>query len=95
MIKKISAMDARKQLGQIMNEVSLRMDQYIIERGGKPLVAIIPIKQFQQWVEKRKEFFQAVDEIRNINKGASAQEIERDVATAVKKVRGGQGKRKG
>ena len=47
MLKKISAMKARQNLGQIMNEVSLRGDDYIIERAGKPLVAVVSIEKFQ------------------------------------------------
>ena len=40
-------MKARQNLGQIMNEVSLRGDDYIIERAGKPLVAVVSIEKFQ------------------------------------------------
>ena len=47
MLKKISAMKARQNLGQIMNEVSLRGDDYIIERAGKPLVAVVSMEKFQ------------------------------------------------
>lgn len=94
MIKKISAMKARKQLGQIMNEVSLRLDQYIVERGGKPIVAIIPVQQFQKWAEKRNEFFEAVDSIRKASKGASPEKIEREIARAVQDVRGRKSKGK-
>ncbi|WP_244085134.1 type II toxin-antitoxin system Phd/YefM family antitoxin [Desulforhabdus sp. TSK] len=48
MQKTISAMKARQNLGQVMNEVALRGDDYIIERAGKPLVAIIPIEKYQK-----------------------------------------------
>lgn len=43
-VKKISAMEARRSFGEIMNRVSLRGDTYIVERAGRPLVRIIPIK---------------------------------------------------
>lgn len=92
MIKKVSAMDARKQLGRIMNEVSLRLDQYIIERGGEPLVAVIPFQQFQQWEEKKREFFEAVENIRAASKRSAPQEIEEEVAEALEKVRGKKGR---
>ena len=48
MIKKISAMKARQILGQIMNEVSIRGDVYIIERAGKPLVAVVSMEEYQE-----------------------------------------------
>jgi len=49
MLKKISAMKVRQNLGQVMNEVSLRGDEYIVERAGKPLVAIIPIEKYLEY----------------------------------------------
>jgi prevent-host-death family protein len=45
MIKRISALKARQNLGQVMNEVALGGDDYIIERAGKPLVAIVSIEK--------------------------------------------------
>ena len=41
-VKKISAMEARRSFGDIMNRVALRGETYIVERAGKPLVRIIP-----------------------------------------------------
>ena len=64
MLKKISAMKARQNLGQIMNEVALRGDDYIIERAGKPLVAIIDMEKYQRLVAEHKEALKAVKTIR-------------------------------
>ncbi len=47
-LKKISALKARQNLGQIINEVALRGDDYIIERAGRPLVAIIGFEKYHQ-----------------------------------------------
>lgn len=56
-LKKVTALDARKNLGTIMNAVSLRNDNYIVERKGKPMVAIIPIKKLEQMNRARQRFF--------------------------------------
>lgn len=56
-LKKVTALDARKNLGTIMNAVSLRNDNYIVERKGKPMVAIIPIKKLEQMDRARQRFF--------------------------------------
>jgi prevent-host-death family protein len=48
MEKVINAMKARQNLGTLLNEVSLKNDQFIIERKGKPQAAVIPIWQFEQ-----------------------------------------------
>lgn len=69
MYKKISALKVRQNLGQIMNEVSLRGDDYIIERAGKPLVAMIPIEKYQSMQEEVDKFFESLDQLRtNVKK---------------------------
>ena len=45
-VKKISAMEARRSFGEIMNRVALRGEIYIVERAGKPLVCIAPVGSF-------------------------------------------------
>lgn len=62
-IKRVTALNARKNLGTIMNAVSLRNDQYIVERKGKPLVAIIPIKKLEQLDKARQRFFKNMSKI--------------------------------
>lgn len=46
-----------------MNAVSLKNDQYIVERKGKPLVAIIPIKKLKQMDRARQRFFRYMSRI--------------------------------
>lgn len=46
-----------------MNAVSLKNDQYIVERKGKPLVAIIPIKKLKQMDRARQRFFRNMSRI--------------------------------
>jgi len=87
MLKKISAVKVRQNLGEIMNEVAFRNDQYIIERGGKPLVAIVPVWQLEKWLKQREAFFRNFEEIREKNKKFSPEEIEKDVEEAVRAVR--------
>lgn len=48
MLVKISAVKVRQNLGQVMNLVAIRGDDYIVERAGKALVAIIPIERYQE-----------------------------------------------
>ncbi|MBF0540902.1 MAG: type II toxin-antitoxin system Phd/YefM family antitoxin [Nitrospirae bacterium] len=55
MLKMISAMEARKTLGQIMNEVSIRNDEYIIERAGYPLVAVISVAEYERLKNDREK----------------------------------------
>lgn len=83
MAKRISAMDLRKRLGEIMNEVSLRDDEYIVERGGKPLVAVIPIWKLKQLEEKREAFWNKVEEFRKQGKKVKRKELDSAIKEAV------------
>lgn len=89
-LKKINAMKARQNLGQIMNEVAIKEDDYIIERAGKPMVAIIPIEKYRRFEEEKNEFFNWVDTVRERTKDISQKEIQEAVneaTAAVKKAK--------
>lgn len=87
MIRTISAIEARQRFGQLMNEVQLRHDHYIVERAGKPMVAVVPVEEFQAWMRRRDEFFQQIEQTRERNKGVDPERIEGEVAEAVAAVR--------
>jgi len=48
MTEKVSTLEVRQKLGDMLNRVALRHDQFIIERKGKPLAALIPIERLEQ-----------------------------------------------
>ena len=54
MLKKISAQKARQNFGELMDEVRLRGDRYIVNRGAKPLVAVIPVEEYIAWEQARE-----------------------------------------
>ena len=91
MLKTINAVKARQNLGTIMNEVALKEDDYIIERAGKPLVAVIPIEKYRRFEkeeqEAKNEFFSWVDEVRERTKDIPLEKIEKAVNEAVLAVR--------
>ncbi len=45
MAEKISTMEVRERLGDYLNRVALRHDQFIIERKGKALAAMVPVEK--------------------------------------------------
>jgi prevent-host-death family protein len=87
MEKTISALDARKRLGQLLEEVFYQGNQFIVERAGKPMAVVIPISQYQQWKERRERFFAMVDSARAQNEDLSPEEIAADVEGAVQAAR--------
>jgi len=86
--KTVNAVRARGNLGQILEEVYYRGDQYIIERSGKAMAAVVPVEQFEQWRKERDAFFEVVDEIRERNRKVPPERIEQDVVTASRAARG-------
>ncbi len=81
MLKTVSAIKARQNLGQVMNEVSLKDDEYIVERAGKPLVAIIPIEKYLNMTGKRKEFFRLYDSLQRTADNSSS--VDEDITEAL------------
>lgn len=47
MAEKVSTLEVRQRLGDILNRVSLRHDQFIIERKGKALAAVVPVERLE------------------------------------------------
>lgn len=86
MLRKVSAMDVRKNFGRLMNEVSLRNDQFIIERNGKPLAALVPIWMIVKF-QKNKEEFLSLMKTAQVNTGeVSEEEIQREIMSAIGEV---------
>ncbi len=87
MLKKLNAVKARQNLGQLMNEVALKEDDYIIERAGKELVAIIPIAKYRRFEKEeqqaRNNFFKMVDQMRKKVKDADAEVLDKAISEAV------------
>lgn len=48
MPKRVSTMDVRQRIGDMLNRVALRHDEFIIERRGKPLAALVPVERLEQ-----------------------------------------------
>jgi len=76
MLKTISAMQARQSLGRVMNEVALKGDDYIIERDGKPIVAVVSLDKFSVLQKERGEAQQLLTDIRQKMAGADSGELE-------------------
>ena len=87
MLKKLSALKARQNLGQVMNEVSLKGDDYVIERAGKPLVAIISMEKYQILQKEREEALRAIGKVWGKMKGEKPEAVERTIGEAVKSAR--------
>ncbi len=87
MYKRISALKARQNLGQVMNEVAIKGDDYIIERAGKPLVAVIPMEKYQSLQRDWDEFFDALSKMRANIKEEDEKDMDMLIEEAVQSYR--------
>lgn len=83
MLKRISAMKVRQNLGQVMNEVALRGDDYVVERAGKALVAIIPMEKYRKFQGDLNDFREEVASFQQSVKDVDPKELDAAIEEAV------------
>ena len=87
MIKTLTAIKARQNLGEVLEEVYYNGDQFIIERAGKPMAAVVPLWQVQARKKHQQRVFGMLDKLWGSRPSAKASTIEREVAEGVRSVR--------
>ena|SRR3990172_5894374 len=87
MKRRVSAMEARRRLGELLEGVFYRGDEVVIERAGKVMGVVIPEERYRSIQQAREEFFQMVQENWEHNKDVPSEEIERAIEEAVREVR--------
>ena len=48
MIETVSTLEIRQRLGDLLNRVALRHDEFVVTRKGKPLAAMVPVERLEQ-----------------------------------------------
>ena len=87
MIEHIGAREARNKFADMLGNVHYGGQVVIIERSGKPMVAVIPVEMYQQVIAERETRFQVLDRIRDRLPDVPADEVAQDVAEAIEAVR--------
>jgi prevent-host-death family protein len=83
MEKRVSAMQVRKNLGQLLEKAYYRGDTFIIQRAAKPMAVLIPIEQYEQWQLRREQFFALIDQVQERTCLEPIEELEDVIAEAV------------
>jgi len=86
--RRVSAVEARKKLGEILESVYYRGDEVIIERAGKPMGVVIPAERYEAMERNRERLFELIEKNWERNKDAPYDEIQREVDLAIREVRG-------
>ena len=94
MVKKMNAFRAQKNLDHLLEEVYNKGDQYVIERAGRPMAAVVPLWQLEERRKRKDRFFGMVEEVWRRNKKEKPEIIEDEVKETVKAVRAEAGRRR-
>jgi len=86
MEKKITALEASRSFGQILEDILARGDNYVVERQGTPIAVVVPIEVYEQWKHSRERFFDMLG-IAQSNANMSAEEADELAAEVIKAIR--------
>lgn len=87
MVKRVGSREARDNFTDVVGRGHYGGEVTIVERSGKPMVAVIPIDMYNRLIAEREARFQALDQIRDRLPDLSLEEIQQDVAEAIAAVR--------
>ena len=87
MSKTITAMYARKNFGQILNQAALLKETFIIERAGKPMAAIVSVDQLEENPVDVSAASEALEKLIRKIKGEKSKKLEKAIEEARAAVR--------
>ena len=87
MRRKVTAVEARKRFGEVLEGVFYRGDEVVIERQGKPMAVVIPAELYASIRRARDEVFEQIERNWERNKDVNLAEIDAAVDEAVRAAR--------
>lgn len=87
MKRKVSAVEARRRLGEILESVYYRGDEVVIERAGRAMAVVIPAERYEALERGRERLFELIEKAQESNRDVPYGVIEQEVAAALSEVR--------
>jgi prevent-host-death family protein len=87
MIVRMGAKEARSRFADLLGSVHYGQQVVIVERSGRPMVAVIPVEMYERLMAEREARFEVLDRIRDRLPELPPEEVEQDVAEAISAVR--------
>lgn len=84
--KTIGAFEARRKFGNILHEVEVKGESFVVKKHGEAVAAVVPFQLYKQWKRSREAFFEKmrlVSERANVPE-AEAEKIVREAIAAVR-----------
>ena len=85
MERTINALKVRVNLGECLDSSFYRGDEFVIERAGKPIAALIPLSEFKALKQIKQGSFKTLDRIWEKTEGIKLS--KKDIENATKAVR--------
>lgn len=82
MIRRMSAKEARDRFAEILGQVHYGKDTVIVEKQGKPMVAVIDVERYDRLTKAWDEPFKVLDRIWARNRDKDLDQVQKDVAEA-------------
>lgn len=83
MVQRMSAKEARDRFAEILGQVRYGKDTIVVEKQGKPMVAVIDVEWYDRLMKAWKEPFKVLDRIWIKNRDKDLDQIQKDVAEAI------------
>jgi prevent-host-death family protein len=88
MEKTVSAYEARRKFGQLLEEAFYQKDHFVVERSGRPMAAIVPIDDYHKWQRLSKErVYLMLEEVWTRTQAVPAEELNADIEQALATLR--------
>jgi prevent-host-death family protein len=63
MEKTVSAFEARRNFGKMLQDVAAKGDKIVVERHGEPVAVMVPLSVYKQWQCNRERAYNTLREI--------------------------------
>jgi prevent-host-death family protein len=84
----VSALEARRRLGELLESVFYKGDEVTIERAGKVMGVIVPAERYEAMQRSRQRMMELLEKNWEHNKNVPYEVIEREVSQTVSEMRG-------
>jgi len=93
MIRETSAVTARQNLGDLLNQVQYRNDSVLITKDGKPVAALVDVALFERIRRLREDFMRLTDALGRAYQGVDPTVAQAEIDEAVRAARKASAKR--
>lgn len=88
--RRVAVATARQTFSQLLSDVRRDEESVIIEKGGVPVAAVVPLSVLdrdRRWAEEREQRIALLERLRRPFREIPSEELEREAVTAVTAVR--------